>query len=144
MMFVRGFLLRDTSAEERVNVCQVVTFFRRKTARLFSPQDCFHNWGNVLFSVELYVHLELQFSFKARYKLLQLEILVFVWWLHFVPHVKHGVFLTSSSVNICGFLQKSHGNGPLNRLLMAAKRKYMETELPPQESEGKTRGSSQF
>ncbi|KAI9537350.1 hypothetical protein NQZ68_025206 [Dissostichus eleginoides] len=30
---------------------------------------------------------------------------------------------------------KSHGNGPLNRLLMAAKRKYMDTELPPQESE---------
>lgn len=30
---------------------------------------------------------------------------------------------------------KLHGNGPLNRLLMAAKRKYMETELPPQESE---------
>ena len=41
------------------------------------------------------------------------------------------------SVNICVFLQKSHGNGPLNRLLMAAKRKYMDTELPPQESEGK-------
>lgn len=62
------------------------------------------------------------------------------WWLHFLPHVKHG----ECSVNICGFLQKSHGNGPLNRLLMAAKRKYMETELPPQESEGKTSGSSQF
>uniref|UniRef100_A0A3P9BJ35 ETS variant transcription factor 4 n=2 Tax=Haplochromini TaxID=319058 RepID=A0A3P9BJ35_9CICH len=30
---------------------------------------------------------------------------------------------------------KSQGNGPLNRLLMAAKRKYMDTELPPQESE---------
>ncbi|XP_016412675.1 ETS translocation variant 4-like [Sinocyclocheilus rhinocerous] len=27
------------------------------------------------------------------------------------------------------------GNGPLNRLLMATKRKYMDTELPPQESE---------
>lgn len=38
---------------------------------------------------------------------------------------------------VCVFVQKSHGNGPLNRLLMAAKRKYMETELPPQESEGK-------
>ena len=35
-----------------------------------------------------------------------------------------------------GVLQKSQGNGPLNRLLMAAKRKYMDTELPPQESEG--------
>lgn len=35
------------------------------------------------------------------------------------------------------FFQKSQGNGPLNRLLMAAKRKYMDTELPPQESEGK-------
>lgn len=44
---------------------------------------------------------------------------------------------TRFSVNICVFLQKSHGNGPLNRLLMAAKRKYMDTELPPQESEGK-------
>uniref|UniRef100_A0A087YI70 ETS variant transcription factor 4 n=1 Tax=Poecilia formosa TaxID=48698 RepID=A0A087YI70_POEFO len=30
---------------------------------------------------------------------------------------------------------KSQGNGPLNRLLMAAKRKFMDTELPPQESE---------
>uniref|UniRef100_UPI003AAEA73E ETS translocation variant 4 isoform X4 n=1 Tax=Centroberyx gerrardi TaxID=166262 RepID=UPI003AAEA73E len=30
---------------------------------------------------------------------------------------------------------KSQGNGALNRLLMAAKRKYMDTELPPQESE---------
>uniref|UniRef100_A0A8B9JTX2 ETS variant transcription factor 4 n=1 Tax=Astyanax mexicanus TaxID=7994 RepID=A0A8B9JTX2_ASTMX len=30
---------------------------------------------------------------------------------------------------------RSQGNGPLNRLLMAAKRKYMDTELPPQESE---------
>ncbi|XP_035590852.1 ETS translocation variant 4-like isoform X1 [Oncorhynchus keta] len=30
---------------------------------------------------------------------------------------------------------KSQGHGPLNRLLMAAKRKYMDTELPPQESE---------
>ncbi|XP_061912906.1 ETS translocation variant 4 isoform X3 [Entelurus aequoreus] len=30
---------------------------------------------------------------------------------------------------------KSQGNGPPNRLLMAAKRKYMDTELPPQESE---------
>ncbi|XP_061080064.1 ETS translocation variant 4-like isoform X2 [Conger conger] len=30
---------------------------------------------------------------------------------------------------------KSQGNGPLNRLLMATKRKYMDTELPPQESE---------
>uniref|UniRef100_H3CNE8 PEA3-type ETS-domain transcription factor N-terminal domain-containing protein n=1 Tax=Tetraodon nigroviridis TaxID=99883 RepID=H3CNE8_TETNG len=30
---------------------------------------------------------------------------------------------------------KSRGNGPLNRLFMAAKRKYMDTELPPQESE---------
>uniref|UniRef100_A0A3Q2ZUS3 ETS variant transcription factor 4 n=1 Tax=Kryptolebias marmoratus TaxID=37003 RepID=A0A3Q2ZUS3_KRYMA len=30
---------------------------------------------------------------------------------------------------------KSQGNGPLNRLLMAAKRKFMNTELPPQESE---------
>lgn len=36
-------------------------------------------------------------------------------------------------------LQKSQGNGPLNRLLMAAKRKYMDTELPPQESEGKVK-----
>lgn len=42
------------------------------------------------------------------------------------------------SLLLSGFVQKSHGNGPLNRLLMAAKRKYMETELPPQESEGKT------
>ncbi|KAM7370468.1 hypothetical protein PAMP_010015 [Pampus punctatissimus] len=41
----------------------------------------------------------------------------------------------SSVNNIYGFLQKSQGNGPLNRLLMAAKRKYMDTELPPQESE---------
>lgn len=40
---------------------------------------------------------------------------------------------------VCVFVQKSHGNGPLNRLLMAAKRKYMETELPPQESEGKNK-----
>ncbi|XP_061561805.1 ETS translocation variant 4 isoform X2 [Phycodurus eques] len=30
---------------------------------------------------------------------------------------------------------KSQGNGPPNRLLMAAKRKCMDTELPPQESE---------
>uniref|UniRef100_A0A672KU04 ETS translocation variant 4 n=1 Tax=Sinocyclocheilus grahami TaxID=75366 RepID=A0A672KU04_SINGR len=30
---------------------------------------------------------------------------------------------------------RSQGNGPLNRLLMATKRKYMDTELPPQESE---------
>ncbi|XP_013888273.1 ETS translocation variant 4 [Austrofundulus limnaeus] len=30
---------------------------------------------------------------------------------------------------------KSQGNGPLNRLLMAAKRKFVDTELPPQESE---------
>ncbi|XP_051958657.1 ETS translocation variant 4-like isoform X1 [Xyrauchen texanus] len=30
---------------------------------------------------------------------------------------------------------RSQGNGPLNRLLMATKRKYMYTELPPQESE---------
>ncbi|XP_046709329.1 ETS translocation variant 4 isoform X2 [Silurus meridionalis] len=30
---------------------------------------------------------------------------------------------------------RSQGNGPLNRLLVAAKRKYMDTELPPQESE---------
>uniref|UniRef100_A0A3B3R8R5 ETS variant transcription factor 4 n=1 Tax=Paramormyrops kingsleyae TaxID=1676925 RepID=A0A3B3R8R5_9TELE len=30
---------------------------------------------------------------------------------------------------------KSQGNGPLNRLLMASKRKCMDTELPPQESE---------
>lgn len=45
-----------------------------------------------------------------------------------------GLFSHFSSVV---FLQKSHGNGPLNRLLMAAKRKYMDTELPPQESEGK-------
>ncbi|XP_076856596.1 ETS translocation variant 4 isoform X2 [Brachyhypopomus gauderio] len=30
---------------------------------------------------------------------------------------------------------RSQGNGPLNRLLLAAKRKYMDTELPPQESE---------
>ncbi|XP_030630115.1 ETS translocation variant 4 isoform X2 [Chanos chanos] len=30
---------------------------------------------------------------------------------------------------------RTQGNGPLNRLLMAAKRKYMDTELPPQESE---------
>lgn len=41
------------------------------------------------------------------------------------------------------FLQKSQGNGPLNRLLMAAKRKYMDTELPPQESEGKAVECSQ-
>lgn len=41
--------------------------------------------------------------------------------------------------NISDALQKSQGNGPLNRLLMAAKRKYMDTELPPQESEGKVR-----
>uniref|UniRef100_A0A3Q2Y902 ETS variant transcription factor 4 n=1 Tax=Hippocampus comes TaxID=109280 RepID=A0A3Q2Y902_HIPCM len=33
------------------------------------------------------------------------------------------------------FANKSQGNGPPNRLLMAAKRKYMDTELPPQESE---------
>lgn len=39
--------------------------------------------------------------------------------------------------NILAVLQRSQGNGPLNRLLMAAKRKYMDTELPPQESEGK-------
>ncbi|KAK7919370.1 hypothetical protein WMY93_010654 [Mugilogobius chulae] len=32
-------------------------------------------------------------------------------------------------------VNKSQGNGSLNRLLMAAKRKYMDTELPPQESE---------
>ncbi|XP_077358001.1 ETS translocation variant 4 isoform X2 [Festucalex cinctus] len=32
-------------------------------------------------------------------------------------------------------LANSQGNGPPNRLLMAAKRKYMDTELPPQESE---------
>ncbi|XP_056325993.1 ETS translocation variant 4 isoform X2 [Danio aesculapii] len=30
---------------------------------------------------------------------------------------------------------RSQGNGPLNRLLMATKRKYMDAELPPQESE---------
>ncbi|KAG7492306.1 hypothetical protein MATL_G00013840 [Megalops atlanticus] len=30
---------------------------------------------------------------------------------------------------------KSQGNGPLNRILMATKRKCMDTELPPQESE---------
>lgn len=39
--------------------------------------------------------------------------------------------------NIPGVFQRSQGNGPLNRLLVAAKRKYMDTELPPQESEGK-------
>nr|XP_057921788.1 ETS translocation variant 4 [Doryrhamphus excisus]XP_057921789.1 ETS translocation variant 4 [Doryrhamphus excisus]XP_057921790.1 ETS translocation variant 4 [Doryrhamphus excisus]XP_057921791.1 ETS translocation variant 4 [Doryrhamphus excisus]XP_057921792.1 ETS translocation variant 4 [Doryrhamphus excisus]XP_057921793.1 ETS translocation variant 4 [Doryrhamphus excisus]XP_057921794.1 ETS translocation variant 4 [Doryrhamphus excisus] len=33
------------------------------------------------------------------------------------------------------FANKSQGNGPPNRLLMAGKRKYMDTELPPQESE---------
>lgn len=45
---------------------------------------------------------------------------------------------------LSGFVQKSRGNGPLNRLLMAAKRKYMETELPPQESEGKTAQIPQY
>lgn len=44
--------------------------------------------------------------------------------------------------NISDALQKSQGHGPLNRLLMAAKRKYMDTELPPQESEGKVRAST--
>lgn len=39
--------------------------------------------------------------------------------------------------------QKSQGNGPLNRVLMAAKRKYMDTELPPQESEGKVLNTSE-
>lgn len=47
------------------------------------------------------------------------------------PHVYYRLH------NISGVFQRSQGNGPLNRLLVAAKRKYMATELPPQESEGK-------
>lgn len=49
----------------------------------------------------------------------------------FFPHVYFRLH------NIPGVFQRSQGNGPLNRLLVAAKRKYMDTELPPQESEGK-------
>ncbi|KTF77975.1 hypothetical protein cypCar_00038933 [Cyprinus carpio] len=38
---------------------------------------------------------------------------------------------------------RSQGNGPLNRLLMATKRKYMDTELPPQESEAQVPDSDE-
>lgn len=54
----------------------------------------------------------------------------------------HACLQTNMFIYFClhntpGVFQRSQGNGPLNRLLVAAKRKYMDTELPPQESEGK-------
>lgn len=60
-------------------------------------------------------------------------------WTRFVDALTHVPCRKVSPFHLFFFVffQKSQGNGPLNRLLMAAKRKYMDTELPPQESEGK-------
>lgn len=145
-------MLFPVRAKGSVKVCQMVTLFRRSSAFVFQPPEL----RNVGGSCSQKSCSSLTSMSWNKYKLL--------WFLHVVfvfppsvsasPHATlklpwsaltlmfwkcpfGSLFSHFSSLHMCVFLQKSHGNGPLNRLLMAAKRKYMDTELPPQESEGK-------
>lgn len=82
-------------------------------------------------------------TFGGRRK--QRVVSTFMNRMHVVPRVLtrvHADVAPHFMLVVFVWVQKSHGNGPLNRLLMAAKRKYMETELPPQESEGKNKNKT--